>query len=80
MDFFEHQSHRKEQQIGISQRVCCHYSIFCSVNFLLTGIQCKLDIQERIKDKIVLNPNSIIPKIEQSRKSFLITKWRETNI
>ena len=38
------------------------------------------NIQERIKDKIVLNPNSIIPKIEQSRKLFLITKWRETNI
>lgn len=48
--------------------------------FLPTGVQCKVDIQERIKDKIVLTPNSVIPKIEQSRKLFLITKWQETKI
>ena len=43
-------------------------------------MQCKVDIQERIKDKIVLTPNRVVPKIELSCKLFLIRKWQETKI
>lgn len=60
----------------LSLQYSLQFQFFCSH----AGIQCKVDIQERIKDKIVLTPNSVIPKTELSCKLFLLTKWQETKI